>query len=216
MLGRGIMSVRASDGGLLWTYDRVNNVTANIPTPIVRGNLVFASTGYDTGGSALLELVPGERGRVQARERYYLEPRTFQNHHGGMVLIGDHLYAGKGHNNGLPVCIELATGHVAWGGNFRNAGSGSAAVTAADGHLYFRYQNGMMILIEATPRAYVEKGSFEIPNVETFSWSHPVVTGGRLYLREQDALNVYDVRASSEVTDLRGHSAADAAAPSPR
>ena len=74
----------------------------------------------------------------------------------------------------------------------------------------------MMILIEATPREYVEKGSFEIPNVQTYSWSHPVVTGGRLYLREQDALNVYDVRATSEVTDRRRRSAGDAAAPSQR
>ena len=193
LLGRGLIGVRASDGGFLWSYSRVANGTANIPTPIVRGNLVFASTGYQAG-AALLELSPGERGAVRATERYFLEGRTFQNHHGGMVLIGDHVYAGTGHNNGLPICIELATGHVAWGGNIRNAGSGSAAVTAADGHLYFRYQNGMMLLIEASPRGYVERGSFEIPNVQEPSWSHPVVTGGRLYLREQNALNVYDVR----------------------
>jgi outer membrane protein assembly factor BamB len=194
LIGRGVIGVRASDGNLLWHYNRVANNVANIPTPIVRGNLVFASTGYSDGGSALIELVPGQGGAVAARERYYLEPRIFQNHHGGMVAIGDHIYAGKGHNNGLPICLELATGRVVWGGNTRNAGSGSAAVTAADGNLYFRYQNGMMILIEATPRAYVEKGSFEIPDVNKPSWSHPVVTGGRLYLREQDALNVYDIK----------------------
>jgi len=94
----------------------------------------------------------------------------------------------------MPISIELETGRVAWGGNIRNAGEGSAAVTAADGHLYFRYQNGIMMLIEATPEAYREKGQFTIPNVRQPSWSHPVVTAGRLYLREQDALHVYDVR----------------------
>jgi len=193
LIGRGVIGVRASDGGFLWSYTRVANNVANISTPIVRGNFVFASTGYQTG-AALLELVGGQPGAVSAQEKYFLDARTFQNHHGGMVLVGDHVYAGTGHGNGLPICLEFATGRVAWGGNIRNAGSGSAAVTAAEGRLYFRYQNGMMLLIEATPRAYVEHGSFEIPNVRLPSWSHPVVAAGRLYLREQDALNVYDIR----------------------
>ena len=74
------------------------------------------------------------------------------------------------------------------------AGSGSAAVTAADGHLYFRYQNGTMALIEANPKEYILKSTFEIPNVQHPSWSHPVVTAGRLYLREQGELHVYNVR----------------------
>jgi hypothetical protein len=50
------------------------------------------------------------------------------------------------------------------------------------------------MLIEATPAAYREKGSFTIPNVSQPSWPHPVITGGKLYLREQDTLYVYDVR----------------------
>ena len=67
-------------------------------------------------------------------------------------------------------------------------------MTYADGHVYFRYQNGIMMLVEATPEGYREKGSFEIPARRTYSWSHPVVTNGRLYLREQDALLVYKLR----------------------
>ncbi|HUR19550.1 MAG TPA: PQQ-binding-like beta-propeller repeat protein [Vicinamibacterales bacterium] len=193
LAGQGVIGVRASDGQFLWSYGRVANGTANIPTPVISGNFVFASSGYQTG-AALLELTPAPDNRVTAAEKYFLEGRTFQNHHGGMVLLGNYIYAGHGHNSGFPMCIELLTGKVVWGGNFRNDGSGSAAVTAADGHLYFRYQNGVMMLIEATPTAYREKGKFQIPGVRNPSWSHPVVTGGRLYLREQDALHVYDVR----------------------
>jgi outer membrane protein assembly factor BamB len=193
LLGRGVIGVRASDGELLWSYTRVVNGTANIPTPVVNGNLVFASTGYQAG-AALLELVPGPEATVTARERYFLQGRTFQNHHGGMVFVNGYVYAGTGHNNGLPICVELVSGRIAWGGDFRNAGSGSAAVTAADGHIYYRYQNGLMLLVEATPEAYREKGSFEIPGVRQPSWSHPVVAGGRLYLREQDQLYAYDIR----------------------
>jgi outer membrane protein assembly factor BamB len=191
--GRGVIGVRASDGQFLWGYNRVANGTPNIPTPIVSGNLVFTSSGYQTG-AALLELAPSGDNRVSFNEKYFLEGRTFQNHHGGMVLLNNYIYAGHGHNAGFPMCIEMATGKVMWGGDFRNDGSGSAAVTAADGHLYFRYQNGVMMLIEATPTAYREKGKFQIPGVRNPSWSHPVVTGGRLYLREQDALHVYDLK----------------------
>jgi hypothetical protein len=92
----------------------------------------------------------------------------------------------------------MATGKVAWGGEGvrpDHGGTGSAAVTAADGHLYFRYQNGRMVLIEATPSGLQVKGEFAIPGVEHPSWSHPVVAGGKLYLREQDNLYVYDVKA---------------------
>jgi hypothetical protein len=67
-------------------------------------------------------------------------------------------------------------------------------VAYADGNLVFRYQNGTVLLIEATPAGYKEKGSFAIPGVKDPSWSHPVVLDGILYLREQDTLYAYDVR----------------------
>ncbi len=192
LTGRGLVGVRADDGRFLWGYNRVANKTANVSTPIVKGDLVFASTGYQTG-SALLELKASGDG-VEAREVYFLDGKTLQNHHGGLVLVDDHIYAGHGHNKGFPICVELRTGEVKWGGRIRNAGQGSAAVAYADGHLYFRYQDGRMLLIEATPEGYRGKGSFEIPAVDKPSWPHPVVVGGRLYLREQDRLYCYDLR----------------------
>ena len=82
-----------------------------------------------------------------------------------MVLVGNHVYGGNGQSKGFPICIEFTTGKVAWGGDIRNAGTGSAAVVYADGHLYFRYQNGVVMLIQATPEGYREKGSFTIPGV---------------------------------------------------
>jgi len=194
LTGRGVISVRANDGWFMWGYGGVANNVANISTPIVSGDFVFASTGYGTG-SALLKITR-DGDRTAAEEVYFLDPGTFQNHHGNMVLVGSHVYAGHGHNNGFPIAIELATGTVAWGGRLRNAGQGSAAVSYADGNLYFRYQNGVMMLIEATPEAYREKGRFTIPNVRHPSWSHPVIVNGRLYLREQDNLYVYDVKAN--------------------
>ena len=193
LMGRGLIGVRASDGKFLWNYNKVANDVANISTPVIKGDYVFASTGYQTG-TVLLKL-EAAAGGVAAKEVYFLDSKTFQNHHGGFVLVGDHIYSGHGHNKGFPICIEMATGKVVWGGDTRNAGTGSAAVVYADGNLYFRYQNGLMVLIEATPTGYAEKGSFSIPDVSNPSWAHPVVVGGRMYLREQDNLYVYDVKA---------------------
>ena len=195
LMGRGVVGVRASDGKYLWGYNRVANGTANVATPIVRGDLVFVSTGYQTG-SALLELEAAGDG-VKARERYFLDSKTLQNHHGGLVLVGDHLYAGHGHNKGFPICVELETGKVAWGGNIRNAGTDSATVLYADGRIYFRYQNGVLLLVDASPDGYVERGSVEIPVVEGPSWPHLAIADGQLYVREQDTLYCYDVRVET-------------------
>jgi outer membrane protein assembly factor BamB len=190
--GVGCVGVAAADGTFLWGYARVGNGTASIPTPIVDGDYVFCSSGYGTG-SALLKLSRDDGG-MKAEEVYFLNGNEFQNHHGGMVHIGKYVFAGHGHNNGFPICIEMKTGKIVWGGDKRGPGTGSAAVVYADGQLYFRYDNGLVALISATPEGYHLNGTFDLPNVDGPSWSHPVVAGGKLYLREQDNLFVYDVR----------------------
>lgn len=191
-VGRGVIGVEAETGKFLWGYNRVANTTANVPTPIVSGDLVFCSSGYDDGGSALLRLT-GNRGQVAMQEVWYKTNRELQNHHGGMILVGDYVYMGHGHNNGFPVCFDLKTGRDMWRPG-RGPGSGSAAVVCADGHLYFRYENGTMALIEANPKGFQLKGKFDIAINNGKSWAHPVVFGGRLYLRDQDEMICYDIR----------------------
>jgi len=189
-VGRGLIGIEAQTGKFLWGYNDICNATANIPTPIVRGDLVFAANGYSSG-SVLLKLVPDGGHGTKAVEIYRLSGGQFQNHHGGVVLIGNHVYGGHGSNNGLPTCLDLESGKRLW--RRRGPGTGSAAVVYADGRLYFRYQDGVMALIEATTAGYRLKGRFNIPGAGGDSWSHPVVSHGRLYLREQDDLWVYDV-----------------------
>lgn len=191
LTGRGVISVDAEKGQPLWSYNKVANGTANIPTPIVKDDLVFCSSGYGTG-AALLKIVR-DGTTLKAEEVYFLSARDMQNHHGGMILVGDHVYCGNGHNQGFPLCVELKTGKIAWS-QPRGAGDGSAAVAYADGHLYFRYQNGIMALIEATPEAYRLKGSFKLASVKGQSWPHPAISNGKLYLRDQDNLMCYDLR----------------------
>jgi outer membrane protein assembly factor BamB len=194
LVGNGVIGVSTADGKPLWGYNRIANDVANIPTPIVRDDYVFVSTGYGAGSALLrLEQTPGG---VKVNEVYFRPGNKMQNHHGGMVLVGDHVYLGHGHNQGLPMCVELLTGKVAWG-PVRGPGAESAAVIYADGHLYFRYQNAVMALIEATPEAYRLKASFRLPSHLDNSWPHPVISNGRLYLRDQDVLMCYDLRAES-------------------
>jgi hypothetical protein len=191
LVGRGLIGVDAKTGKFLWGYNRVANGTANIPTALIRDDYVFGSTGYGTG-AALLKLERNGN-QIEAVEQYFLDAKEFQNHHGGMVMLGDYIYGGHGHNAGAPTCLEWRTGKIVWRKD-RGPGSNSAAVGYADGNLYFRYQNGTVALVGATPNGYEIKGQFDIPNVEKPSWPHPVIFGGKLYLREQDTLYCYDVK----------------------
>lgn len=190
LTGRGVIGVEAKTGRFLWGYNRIANDVANIPTPIVKGEDVFVSTGYGTGAARLR--IERDGGKWTAHELYFLTADNFQNHHGGMILKDGFIYAGSGHNKGFPLCVALEDGSTKWG-PVRNQGTGSAAISYADGLLFMRYQNGLMVLVEASPDDYREKGSFMIPDVNNFSWSHPVIVDGKLYLREQDNLFCYDI-----------------------
>ena len=179
------VGVRASDGMLMWRYERVANRTANVTTPVFHQNKVFYSSAYGTG-SALLELT-GEGGEVTAKETYFT--REMQNHHGGVVLVDGYLY---GFSNSILTCLEFATGKLMW--RHRSVGKGS--LIYADDHFYVLGENNIVGLIEATPAEYREKGRFRIADSGWPSWAHPVVSSGRLYIRNQGSLTAYDIRAN--------------------
>jgi len=189
----GALGVRAEDGELLWSYP-IDRTTAVIPNPIVRDDLVFFTAGYRRGG-ALLRQVPTGSGAITMEVIYPLKS-ALTNKHGGIVLVGDYLY-GDTDSSGIPFCAELITGDVKW--KERGSGRGSVAITAADGHLYLRYSDGVLALAKASPDEYEEISTFKIPGSgERPSWSHPVIVGGKLYLREQDRVLCYDVKAKDQ------------------
>ena len=185
----GAFAVDAATGSFLWAYP-IDQTTAVIPTPIVRGDLVFFSAGYKRGGALLRQVAgPGDSGTVQ--EGYGLK-KDLANKHGGIVLMGDHLY-GDSDDAGIPFCAELATGNVVW--KKRGSGKGSATVTGADGHVYVRFADGTLALVKADPAGYEEVAAFKIPGSDARpSWAHSVILDGRLYLREQDAILCYDLQ----------------------
>ena len=193
MTNQGLVSV-STDGKFLWGYNRIGNSVATIPIPVIDGDYVFCASGYNTG-AALLKLSPEDNG-VKMEEVYFLEGKVFQNTHGCFVEADGYIYGGSGHNQGRPTCIEMKTGKVMW--QERQPGQGSVCVLYADGHIYFRYENNLMVLVEANPEKYTVTGSFtppERPGATKQAWAHPVISDGKLYLRYADVLMVYDVKA---------------------
>jgi len=178
------VGVRASDGKLMWRYTRVANNTANITTPVFHDSKVFYTSSYGVGG-ALLSLTAKD-GLVAATEAYFTS--DMQNHHGGVVLVDGYLY---GFSNAILTCLDFATGKILW--RHRSVGKGS--LVYADRRLYLLSENQVMGLADASPKGYVERGRFQINDEGWPSWAHPVVSGGRLYVRNQGTLTSYDVKA---------------------
>lgn len=198
----GVVGVDAENGKLLWQYKGTPAAggVAQIPTPIVKDDLVWVSTSYG-GGAALLQIVSKDGGFEAKELKAYKKPEL-NNHHGGMVLVGDHIYFGHDQNQGNPVCVEFKTGAIKWGPEKPPAGGkGSAAVLSADGRLYFRYQSGMMVLVDPSPDELKVVSSFQLPPPDqkqrhTESWPHPVIANGKLYIRDQNVMYAYDLKAA--------------------
>lgn len=175
----------ATDGNVLWRAGRKGR-TAVIPTPIVKENKVYVTSGYGIGCN-LFEISNSD-GKFSAEQIY--SNKTIANQHGGAVLVGDHVYSycdAKGW-----VCQELNTGDIKWA---EKGQVGKGSLTYADGHLYLRAESkGTVALIEATTEGYKEKGRFIQPDFgKPKTWPHPIVAGKKLYLRDQDTLLCYDV-----------------------
>jgi len=188
LTAQSVVGVQASDGKVLWRASRRGNV-AVIPTPIYRDGFVYVTSGYGVGDN--LFQITASGGKFSAKEVY--SNKVMVNHHGGVVLVGDYLY---GYSDGKGwTCQDFKTGEARWQ-NKEKLGKG--CLTYADGHLYLRQENGpgTVTLIEASPEGYKEHGRFNPPfRSDKNSWSHPVISGGKLYLRDQDVLLCYDVKA---------------------
>lgn len=178
------VGVRASDGKLMFRYPKAANRVANITTPIFFDNKVFFTSAYDTGAG--LVGLTAENGSVTAKEIYFT--REMKNHHGGVILHNGYFY---GFSDSILTCLEAATGKLMW----RDRSVGKGSVMFADGHLYLQGENNVVGLAEATPAGYKEKGRFTIADKGLPSWAHPVVSDGRLYVRNQDTIVVYDIKA---------------------
>ena len=161
--------------------------TAVIPSPIVKGDEVFISSGYGVGCKKVK--IAG----TEVTDVFMNKDLT--NHHGGVVMVGDYVY---GHSDkGGWTCMSFADGTVKWA----NKSLGKGAIGYADGMLYcLDEKSGTLVLAEASPDAWKETGRFKLDpqaaarNPKGGVWVHPVIANGKLYLRDQEFVYCYDVK----------------------
>ncbi len=180
--------VSAKDGAVKWRLPFPGK-TAVIPTPIVSGNFVFVNAGYGVG-CQLAEVKAGNEAAM------VYENKTMKNHHGGVLAVGENLY---GYSDGFGwLCMDMKTGNQVWA---ERSKLGKGAVACADGMLYCLDEaSGTVVLAEASPKGWAEHGRFKldpqttIRNPQGRIWTHPVISGGKLYLRDQDLIFCFDVK----------------------
>jgi outer membrane protein assembly factor BamB len=181
-----VVGISAKDGSVLWQAVRKGSV-AVIPTPIVDGDQVYVTSGYNAGSQ--LFKVTANAGKFSVEQVW--SQRAMANHHGGVVKVGDYLY-GYSDSRGL-ACQSFQTGEIVWSekGKIKKC-----CVSYADGALYCREEDtGTMVLVDASPTGYKEKGRFVQPDrAKEKAWPHPTIANGKLYLRDQDTLLCYDVK----------------------
>jgi len=180
----GLVCVSAVNGALLWSNDFSANNTANCPTPAYADGYVFWANGYGKGGLCMQVAVTG--GRVAAQPAWTTQDMVC--HHGGYIIHEGHIY---GNHSGGYACLELKTGRVLW----NESAVGKGSLCWADDMLYlFGESGGRAALATCSPQGLQVKGQVTVQGSGP-SWAHPVVIGGRLYLRYDANLYCFDVKA---------------------
>ncbi len=179
--------VSAADGKLVWKAPFPGK-TAVIPTPIYSDGIVYVAAGYGVGCMAV------KLGSAQPEVLY--ENTNMVNHHGGVVLVNGYLYGFS--DKGGWTCQDFKTGEVKWAERGKLQ---KGAIHCADGMLYLLEENsGTVVLIEASPNGWSEHGRFVLEpqttnrNPKGKIWTHPVVSNGKLYLRDQEFISCFDLK----------------------
>jgi outer membrane protein assembly factor BamB len=193
MTGASAIGVAADTGKLLWRYEHKVAYEAACASPIFHeGRLAMFGT-WGRGATMLRLTVQGRA--CKATEVW--RTKELDNEHGGVVLVDGFLYGQSdgNHKQRHWTCLELATGKTMWSVGGLPGRSGT--LTYADGMLYVMSDQRVVALVPASPKAWKIVSRFELPRGgRGNTWAHPVVCGGRLYLRHGDFLYVYDVRAA--------------------
>jgi outer membrane protein assembly factor BamB len=179
--GVGAIGVAPEDGKLIWRYPWSTRFDLNIATPIYSNGQVFISSNYGSGG-AVFRLTNTEKPETVWKEL------SMQNHISTSVLYECHLYGFSEHRLR---CVDFQTGKVMWD----KTGLGRGTLLVANGHLIILGDHGQLVLAKATPAAFTQVSRCQVFNQETLTWTVPVLSNGRLFIRSQDSLIALDLRA---------------------
>lgn len=187
LTGQRLVGLRPDTGELIWSYSFPTKMFCNIATPIVAGDYVFVSANYDMG-CALVQLTADGRGGISAAPVYFKANKLLRNHHASSVLCHGCLY---GFDNDFLKCVDLRAGAEKW---HAQRAVEKGCLLYADGHLIVQTQNGLLVLVEATPTAFRKKGQLQVLEEGGDAWALPALAGGRLYLRDGVQIVCLDMR----------------------
>ena len=175
--GTSVVSVAPATGKAFWRIPWRTDWDVNAAAPIfVAPDKLFISSGYGVG-AALFKLKPG------APPEEIWKSRGMKNQFSSSVLHKGTIY---GFDDTTFKAIDAATGKDLW----RQRGLGHGSLILADGHLVVLSERGKLVLVEATPAAYKEKGSVEILSGKC--WTAPTLANGKLYVRNEEELKALD------------------------
>jgi outer membrane protein assembly factor BamB len=195
MTQTGAVGISAADGSLLWRFKRSDEFPDVVcPTPVIQNNRVYLTAWG--GGSELVE-VSNSGGKFSTKSAYF--ERDMANVQGGVVLVDKSIYGYDADKSW--VCQDFAKGEIVW----RQKGRAKTALKAggvisADGLLFILDEEGKVGLVEASPDGFKEVGKFNLPQESKLRksrgkvWTHPVLSDGKLYLRDQELIFCFQVK----------------------
>jgi len=179
---QNVVGLDAATGRCLWRQPFRNLYGDHCVTPIYQDGRIYAVAGFGLGGVALRLATDGKSVAPEWTDS------RLDNLHGGVVLVDGRLY-GSGDRNPSWLCLDWKTGEAKYEARGFKAGS----IAYAEGMLYCYSQDGVVALVPATPREFEPVSTFEVLKGTGEHWAHPVVSGGRLYIRHGDTLMAYDI-----------------------
>lgn len=181
-----VVGVDAENGSLIWSVPFPGRI-AVIPSPLYDDGKVYVTAGYGVG-SKMISLTQGN----EASELW--SSKAMQNHHGQVVKIGNYIY---GSSAKAFVCQSVKDGSMKWADRDIKKG----AITFADGLIYhIEKDSGRVLLLKVNDSGAKVQGEFLLsPQSERRVragkiWVHPVISNGKLYLRDQEFIHCYDVK----------------------
>ena len=187
---KNLVGLDGSNGNVLWKSAWPGKV-AVIPTPIFSDGKVYIASGYSVGCKLVNVGADNRASDVWVN-------KVMKNHHGGVILLGKHLYGYS--DGGGWVCQDFTSGREVWG---EKRALGKGCLTIAEGMMYCVDESrGDVALASANPNGWKEHGRFRLaPQSRIRSsrgkiWTHPVVANGKLYLRDQEHIYCHDISAT--------------------
>jgi outer membrane protein assembly factor BamB len=182
MTGKSMIGLDPQTGGLLWRYDYPAEYDIHAVSPVFNGNNIYVSDGYGQGGTMVSLNDDGKGVTMRWKEE------TMDVHHGGLVHLDGYIYGAS--DRGDWTVLDFETGEVV--NKIKGVGKGS--IIYADGMIYGYGEKGGVGLFKAGPDDFEMVSTFKITKGRGQHWAHPVISGGRLYIRHGDVLMAFKIK----------------------